>query len=178
MEHSLHLGAEHFVRGVAPTSSRKILKTVQRVVRNACDSVAYDLDQLNTELSAELADIDDGGEGGGDDEVADNEDSEVEYEVADSIGKALALVNQVSYISISVLEVFCVSYSYFERFASHRKLEHFSKSRVRRWMFRRFNFYIGSRLGGLRCSISLIESFIYNKYVSTVCPCISTDGLL
>lgn len=92
MEHSLHLGAGHFVKGVAPTSSRKILKKVHRVVQDAHDSGAYDLDQLD----AELADIEDGGEDGDGDEVADGEDSEVEFEVADSIGKALALVNQVS----------------------------------------------------------------------------------
>jgi hypothetical protein len=96
MEHSLHLGAGHFVRGVAPTSSRKILKKVQCVVQNACDGEAYDLDQLN----AELADIEDGGEGGVADEVADDEDNGVEYEAADSIGKALALVNQVSSILV------------------------------------------------------------------------------
>jgi hypothetical protein len=61
---------------------------------------AYDLDQFNTEL----ADTEDGGEGGDWDEVADDEDSGVEYDIADSIGKALALVNQVSF---SVLGVFC-----------------------------------------------------------------------
>ena len=92
MEHSLHLGAGHFVKGVAPTSSRKILKKVQRVLQNARENGAYDLD----ELDAELADIEDGGEDGDGNEITDEEDSGAEYEVADSIGKALALVNQVS----------------------------------------------------------------------------------
>ena len=96
MEHSLHLGAEHFVRGVAPTSSHKILKKVQH------GGEAYDLDQFNTELT----DIEDKGEGGDRDEVVDGEDSGVEYNVADSIGKALALVNQISF---SVFRVFCTS---------------------------------------------------------------------
>jgi hypothetical protein len=91
MEHSLHLGAGHFVKGVAPTSSRKILKKVQRIVQNARENGAYDLDELDTEL----ADIEDGGEDGDGNEITD-EDSGAEYEVADSIGKALALVNQVS----------------------------------------------------------------------------------
>jgi hypothetical protein len=90
MEHSLHLEAGHFVKGVAPTSSRKILKKVQRAVRKACDDGACDLDQLD----AELADIEDGGGDGDGDDDEDDEDSQVE--VADSIGKALALVNQVS----------------------------------------------------------------------------------
>ena len=92
MEHSLHWGAGHFFKGVAPTLSRKILKKVKRVVQNAYNRGTYDLDQLD----AELADIEDGGEDGDDEDVADDEDSGVEYEVADSIGKVLALVNQVS----------------------------------------------------------------------------------
>ena len=85
MEHSLHLGAGHFVRGVAPTSSSKILKKVQHGVRNAHDSGTCDLDQLDTELT----DAEDG------DKVADDQNYAVEFDVADSIRKALALVNQV-----------------------------------------------------------------------------------
>ena len=62
------MGAGHFVRGVAPTPSSKILK---KAVEDG---------------------VGDGGVDGPDgDEVA--EDSE---EIADSIGKALGLVNQVS----------------------------------------------------------------------------------
>ena len=93
MEHSLHLGAGHFVRGVTPTTSYNILKKVKFVVQDACDHRAYDLDQLD----AKLEDIEDGsedGNGNGDD-IAD-EDSRVEYGVADIIGKVLALMNQVS----------------------------------------------------------------------------------
>ena len=82
MEHSLHLGAGHFVRGVAPTSSSKILKKVHRGAQN---SGTCDLDQCDTELT----DAEDG------DEVADDQNCVVEFDVADSIGKALALVNQV-----------------------------------------------------------------------------------
>jgi hypothetical protein len=66
MEHSLHLGAGHFVKEVAPTPSRNILKKVQH------------------------APVDEDHEGTAD------EDNEGELEAADSIGKALALVNQVS----------------------------------------------------------------------------------
>jgi hypothetical protein len=66
MEHSLHLGAGHFVKEVAPTPSRNILKKVQH------------------------APVDEDHKGTAD------EDSEAELEAADSIGKALALVNQVS----------------------------------------------------------------------------------
>lgn len=82
MEHSLHLGAEHFVKGVAPTSTWNILKRVQHVVESARNDPDKDGDDIA---------------------VADDENSDVEFEVADSIGKALALVNQVS---IQVLERF------------------------------------------------------------------------
>jgi hypothetical protein len=63
MEHSLHLAAGHFVKGVAPTSSHKLLK--------------------------------DRGESGDGEEAADDDNGGVEHDAADSIGKALALVNQV-----------------------------------------------------------------------------------
>ena len=82
MEHSLHLGAGHFVRGVAPTLSSKILKKVQRSAQN---SGTCDLDQCETELM----DAEDR------DEVADDQNCAVEFDVADSIRKALTLVNQV-----------------------------------------------------------------------------------
>ena len=91
MEHSLHLGAGHFVRGVALTSSHKILKKVHHEARNAHNASTYDSD-------AELTDTEDGDLDNL--KVMDDED---EFGVADSIGKALALVNQVS---ISASEVF------------------------------------------------------------------------
>ena len=56
MEHSLHLGAGHFVRGVAPTLSREIL------------------------IKAQHEDLDG---------TATGDNSEDEFEAADSIGKAL-----------------------------------------------------------------------------------------
>lgn len=88
MEHSLHLGAGHFVKEVAPTSSRNILKTIQHV------------------------DVED----------AKLEDSEGKLEAADSIRKALALVNQVS---IRVLETFLHPITSMDRSTSHRRHEHF-----------------------------------------------------
>ena len=81
MEHSLHLGAGHFVRGVTPMTSHKILKKVKHVVQDAYDHGAYDLDQLD----AKLEDIEDGGEDGNGDgdgnsnNIADDEDSRVEW---------------------------------------------------------------------------------------------------
>ena len=76
MEHSLHLGAGHFVRGVAPTLSCKILKKVH----------TYDSDQLD----AELTDSEDK------DNVIKERNGKIEFDVADSVRKALTLVNQVS----------------------------------------------------------------------------------
>jgi hypothetical protein len=113
MEHSLHLGAGHFIKGVSPTSSRKILKKVQH-----------------------------GGDNGDEDgdNIGDEEDS-VEFEVADSIGKALALRNQVS-IHIFGKAVQLIA-SCLDRFASHRKLEPFLKSHAKKWTFHVFNFGIG-----------------------------------
>lgn len=70
------MGAGHFVRGVAPTSSHKILKKVH----------AYDLDQLD----AELTDSED------EDKVVEDRNGKFEFDIVDSDGKALALVNQVS----------------------------------------------------------------------------------
>jgi hypothetical protein len=132
MEHSLHLGAGHFVRGVAPTSSRKILKKVQ---------------------------YEDG------DNAAADDDSEDEFEAADSIGKVLVLVNQVS---ILIFRTFLHLTASLGRSASHRKLEPFSKSHVRRWMLRVFILNIGSGPDGVHCSTFLIESSPYNRYVSTL----------
>jgi len=77
MEHSLHLGAGHFVKGVAPTSSHNILKKRPKLA----------------DLEDDLADTDNGvDDGEGED---GEEEGEGGFEIADSIGKALVLVNQV-----------------------------------------------------------------------------------
>ena len=91
MEHSLHLGARHFVEGVAPTPGRAVLKKVHAVFQNAQrgEDGDLDLDELNEEL------------GGIDEDVdcecdSDDEDEEgVPFSIGDTIGKALALVTQV-----------------------------------------------------------------------------------
>jgi hypothetical protein len=76
MEHQLHLGAGHFVKGVAPTSSRNILKK-------------------GAKLAADIEDLEDGDDEA-DDGEGEDEEGEGKFEFGDSIGKALALVNQVS----------------------------------------------------------------------------------
>ena len=87
MEHSLHLGAGHFVRSIAPTTSSAVVKRAKRVFNNARARKGDDLDRLD----AELADIKDGDDTGR--EAPD--DDEYEFAVADTVGKALALVKQV-----------------------------------------------------------------------------------
>ena len=87
MEHALHLAAKHFVEDVAPTSASALLNKVKGAMANvAGENNEIDLDSLNERLNdieAEIAE-------------ENNEDGELEdYEVADTVGKALALVTQV-----------------------------------------------------------------------------------
>ena len=84
MEHTLHLAAKHFVEGVAPTSSTSLLQKVKGAMANATrDDTAIDLDALNSEI------------GGIEAAMGDDTEEDEEYDVADTIGKALALVTQV-----------------------------------------------------------------------------------
>jgi len=88
MEHALHLAAKHFVEDVSPTSSGKLLNKVKVAMANAADAdEALDLDVLNTELNSIEAEM------LGDEASEDCEDRE--FDVADTIGKALALITQV-----------------------------------------------------------------------------------
>lgn len=80
MEHALHLAAKHFVQGVNPTSAKLLLTKVKTAMANG-DEV--DIDALEDGLNAD--------EGG----PEDDGDAEEEFDVADTIGKALALVTQV-----------------------------------------------------------------------------------
>jgi hypothetical protein len=81
-----HLAAKHFVEGAAPTSANKLLHKVKGSMANATDNG----EQLNMDvLNSEIEDIE--AELGGDAEDKDDED----YDVADTISKALALVTQV-----------------------------------------------------------------------------------
>jgi hypothetical protein len=87
MEHALHLAAKHFVEDVSPTSSGKLLNKVKVAMANAADAdEALDLDVLNTELNGIEAEM-------LGDEASEDEDGE--FDVADTIGKALALITQV-----------------------------------------------------------------------------------
>lgn len=89
IEHSLHLGAGHFIEDVAPTSGCAVLKKVHEGLINACadDNGDFNTDQLNDKLT-------------GYKNVEDEDDKEGEdgepFTVSDIVGKALALVTQVN----------------------------------------------------------------------------------
>jgi hypothetical protein len=86
MEHALHLAAKHFVEGVAPTSENQLLQKVKGAMANATENGAQlNMDALNSEIEDIEAELGD--------EAEDKEDDD--YDVADTIGKALALVAQV-----------------------------------------------------------------------------------
>jgi hypothetical protein len=91
MEHSVHLGAEKFVKGVAPTTGHAILKKVRQAFRDAQEGDTYDVDRLN----AGLKDCEDDPEGDGRDGDKDKDD---DFDMGDACGKALALVKQVSFV--------------------------------------------------------------------------------
>ena len=83
MEHALHLAAKHFVEGVAPTSANQLLQKVKGAMANTTENgTQLDMDALNSEIKDIEAELGD--------EVEDKEDDD--YDVADTIGKALALV--------------------------------------------------------------------------------------
>jgi hypothetical protein len=85
MEHALHLAAKHFVEGVSPTSSSTLLNKVKAALANATsEDDKVDVAALNNEL-----------EGLGFDSEDSKEGKDEYFDVADTIGKALALVTQV-----------------------------------------------------------------------------------
>jgi hypothetical protein len=90
MEHSIHVSGGHFIKGVGPTSSRKILKKVKVASRNA-QGDDEDLDAFDVHSDS------DGDSGDDDDEngPGDGNSDGIEFDAGDTVGKALALVTQV-----------------------------------------------------------------------------------
>ena len=85
MEHALHLAAKHFVTKISPTPTSALVKKIHSAIEDP-DSGTVDLEKLNDDLEAlELANGC---------EAVDVEG----FNPGDVIGKALALVNQVSII--------------------------------------------------------------------------------
>lgn len=91
MEHATHLAAKHFVEGMNPTASGKLFKKIKTAIANTTTENAVDVDSLDDldRLEKELNGLE-----------LDRESNEVdadEYEVADTIGKLLALITQVRF---------------------------------------------------------------------------------
>ena len=91
MEHTLHLGAGHFIQVVSPRSGRILVKKIKKAFHDAkLDDDNIDFDALEADLGGDNNDTDD-------DDDDDNAASEAaEFSVGDTIGKSLALVKQVS----------------------------------------------------------------------------------
>ena len=94
MEHAVHLAASHFMQKIAPSSVHKLLKKAKEVTKNTGIDEDLNLDELDIDLAFngngnnyEDLNTDSGG---------DADDSDTHFDVADAIGKALALVMQVS----------------------------------------------------------------------------------
>jgi hypothetical protein len=87
MEHSVHLAAGHFITTVSPTSSRRLLNKIRKAYKKA---------QPNDNVDEELAELDEEDGDEGDEGDKDGEDEEgTNFDLSDTIGKALALVKQV-----------------------------------------------------------------------------------
>ena len=82
----MHLAAKHFVEGVSLTSTSSLLQKVKGAMANATgEDDTVNLDALNSEIGDIKV-------GMGADAA---EDDDEEYDIADTIGKGLALVTQV-----------------------------------------------------------------------------------
>ena len=92
MEHSIDLAACHFIQDVSPSSTQKIVKKIKHALQDVAVGDTVDLDALDAHLAAGGFDSND------DEDDGDDGDGEEfnDFDIADSIGKALALVKQVS----------------------------------------------------------------------------------
>jgi len=79
MEHSIHLGAGHFIAGIAPPSQTQLVKKLRQ-----CQTI-----HTNDSDDYQMPSEDEGSDRG------DEEGDEEEFDVGNAIGKALALVQQV-----------------------------------------------------------------------------------
>jgi hypothetical protein len=92
MEHFIDFAACHFVQEVSPSSTSTLLKKIKKAFEGADISDTIDLDELDSRFAGFNFSSNEE-EGGGDEDVLDVDFSQ--FDIADSIGKALALVKQV-----------------------------------------------------------------------------------
>jgi hypothetical protein len=110
MEHSVHLGAGHFVEGVSPTSTSTVIKKVQNTSRQARvdegDGDDHDGSDDDHQAQDDDGDGDDGDHDGNDDDGDndgddDDDDDDDEFDTGDAVGKALGLIKQVNIFILS-----------------------------------------------------------------------------
>ena len=84
------VAACHFIQDVIPSSTQKIIKKIKHALQDANIDDTVDLDALDVHLASRDFD------GNGDSEVEDG-DKEIfdNFDIADAVGKALALMKQV-----------------------------------------------------------------------------------
>jgi hypothetical protein len=101
MEHSVDLSARHFIQEVSPSTAQKLIAKIKAAFQDAdLDSTNPDLNDLDTRLADfDGEDLDESGDNGHSDESEANNHGVV-LDVADSVGKALALVKQVCHLSL------------------------------------------------------------------------------
>jgi hypothetical protein len=87
MEHSVDLSAHHFIQEISPSTAWKVIAKNKVVLQDA--DLNSDLDNLDTRLA------DFGSEGLDDSDESKANNHGVILDIADSVGKALALVKQV-----------------------------------------------------------------------------------
>lgn len=91
MEHSIDLAACHFIQEVAPSSTQKIIRKIKDTLWDVDVEDTVDFDALDARLAS--GDFNENG----DSEAEDgDEESFKNFDIADAVGKALALVKQVS----------------------------------------------------------------------------------
>lgn len=135
MEHCVHLSAGAVIKEISPTSNGPLMKKIEQAVQQAeFNGNSVDFKALEVEISSVL----------GSDDNGDSENND--FTVGDTIGKALALVKQVSHtihVSFSKLTV------KFIRFVCHLKQEHTSDSVVGIVIRMNVNLSYGFALDGL-----------------------------
>jgi len=96
MEHSVDLSAHHFLQEVSPSTAQKLIAKIKAAFQNAdLDSENPDLDNFNTCLADfNSEDLDNSADNSCSDESEANNHGVI-LDIADSVGKALALVKQV-----------------------------------------------------------------------------------
>jgi hypothetical protein len=96
MEHSVDVGAGHFISAVGPTAAKKVIGKVKAAVHKAhALDQDLDLDQLDSDITMAL------GEGDSSD-GSDDETDGPDFDIADMVGKALVLVQQVCSVRSSL----------------------------------------------------------------------------